>query len=84
MIETIVAVVMGLLAVIGALLARNSNLKANADQQRQRADAAQADAANVAHIADARAKLQAQHREQQRDSEARLAAGQRDHLNNEW
>lgn len=50
----------------------------------QRADIAQADASAGRKTDAAIAAVQAKHRQEQQDSEARFKAGQRDHLEGKW
>lgn len=63
---------------------RAKNAKQEADHQRQRADAAETAADLRRRIDNTQRELEDKHREQQRESDERLKAGRRDHLDKHW
>lgn len=85
MLTEILAVVSLIVAGLAAIFrARAKQHKAEAEQQRQRAEMAETTSATHARIDKARADTQQRHREEQRDEQARLDAGRRDHMDDRW
>lgn len=79
--------VLGFLTAIGtfaALLYRGNAHKANAEQQEQRAEAAESGVEIRNQIDDASRELAKKHKQENRDAEAAHDDDRRDHLNNKW
>ncbi len=58
--------------------------QAEATRQRDRADHAEARATTRQRVEQARDDIRTQHQEEDRDAQARLDAGRRDHLDGDW
>lgn len=78
----IVATVAAALAVAFGLRAKQK--EAEADRDRLRADISDAVNTTTQHINENLHETELRHREEQQDSDARLAAGHRNHLEKNW
>lgn len=80
---------LAIIAAIAAALAaffglRSKQYQAEAERDRQRAETAEASATTHRRIAERRREVELRHLAEQADSEARLDAGTRDHLEERW
>lgn len=72
------------LSTLFALFSRGQAHKAKTKQQEQRADIAEARADQLQHTAQARTEIQQKHQQETQDAKARIDAGDRNHLDNNW
>lgn len=80
---------LAILATIAAALAvffgvRSKQFKAEAARDRQSAEIADAASATNQRVNEALHETEQRHRNEQLDSDERMASGQRDHLENRW
>lgn len=85
LLNKILAALAGAAAILATLFGMRAKQKAaEADAANQKADIAQADAAAGHHLAQNLTDTADRHAAEKRDSDERLAAGRRDHMENHW
>ncbi|MEJ1353114.1 MAG: hypothetical protein RPU39_00295 [Candidatus Sedimenticola sp. (ex Thyasira tokunagai)] len=83
--ESILGVIALLASLIGAVFAvRSKAHKAEAQHEKQRADSAEATSDTQQRVDQARTETEQRHREEQRDDQISIDAGDRSHLDNGW